>query len=365
MLHKCGPSCWKYASEDNPRVCRHQVHHFVDLIPEEGTDNKKKRIRREGRELVNVEYIIEEYAGGQRGRLKQLQEHPGETTTNYAGAVCMRCNLDNQTLCRFPATSIFDAGPFSTLGRRPLWGTMEQEIPPGATTSLVLPVDESVPIWSVSVMADEQKHQESVMSSPVLPMAKDVEMSISEDGGEYCRSKYKQLGEGSALKSTQEPDQGVESKGDALAVDDDEKIIEEITRETDLLFQDAHNAGYYINEYTTKVQALGHKLLQGLRKAAERRRDEKAAEEWAAPSKAVTSGGHLKEQKKDAAANFYKLVHLVNRLQVKSGAEMAFPILFGHMSFTTHRTWEMNMRYPTFLIWASWEKHHGRSLQEF
>ena len=32
-----------------------------------------------------------------------------------------------------------------------------------------------------------------------------------------------------------------------------------------------------------------------------------------------------------------KLVHLMNSLQVKSGSELVFPMLFDHMSFATHR----------------------------
>jgi hypothetical protein len=240
---------------------------------------------------------------------------------------------------------------------------MEQDIPPGTTTSLVLPVDECVPIWSLSVMADAPKDQESAVSSAVLPSAVDVEMPglhlaprVTEESTSTLRAnpeKHERLGEGRS------GEKGLESKDDVSVMDEDDKIFEEIARETDLLFQDAHNAGYYINEYTTKVEALGNKLLQGLRKVTEKRRDEQATEECSAASKELTAS---EKRKKDAAANFYKLVHLVNRLQVKSGSEMAFPILFGHMSFTTHRTWEMNMRYPTYKMWASWERQHGKTV---
>ena len=58
-----------------------------------------------------------------------------------------------------------------------------------------------------------------------------------------------------------------------------------------------------------------------------------------------------------------KMVHLIARLQVKSGAEMAFPVIFGHMSFSTHRTWEVNVRRPVAMLWKSWEASHGKSLQ--
>ena len=47
------------------------------------------------------------------------------------------------------------------------------------------------------------------------------------------------------------------------------ELTAEIDRETQCLFQDAHNDGFYVNEYTAKVNVLGYKLLQGLRRAAE------------------------------------------------------------------------------------------------
>ena len=53
-----------------------------------------------------------------------------------------------------------------------------------------------------------------------------------------------------------------------------EQLKREIERETRALFQDTHNTGFYINEYTTKVNVLGDKLLQGLRKAAEKQQDQ-------------------------------------------------------------------------------------------
>ena len=30
--------------------------------------------------------------------------------------------------------------------------------------------------------------------------------------------------------------------------------------------------------------------------------------------------------------------------QVKSGSELVFPMLFDHMSFATHRCWEINLK---------------------
>ena len=137
---------------------------------------------------------------------------------------------------------------------------------------------------------------------------------------------------------------------------DVEEFTQEVERETRALFQDAHNVGYYINEYTTKVAVLGDKLLQGLRRAAEKQQDQMEATVLEQEAKKVTKA-------QQALKTIRKMVHLIARLQVKSGAEMAFPILFGHMSFSTHRTWEVNVRRPVALIWKSWETTNGKSLQ--
>ena len=58
-----------------------------------------------------------------------------------------------------------------------------------------------------------------------------------------------------------------------------------------------------------------------------------------------------------------QLVYLMSSLQVKSGSELAFPMLFDHMSFSTHRTWEMNMKVPYAKALSSWERHFNGSLK--
>ncbi|MCV6575455.1 MAG: hypothetical protein OIF58_06940, partial [Cohaesibacter sp.] len=49
-----------------------------------------------------------------------------------------------------------------------------------------------------------------------------------------------------------------------------ENLLQEVEQATQGGFQDAHNQGYYINEYTTKVNALGDKLMQGLKRIAQK-----------------------------------------------------------------------------------------------
>ena len=134
---------------------------------------------------------------------------------------------------------------------------------------------------------------------------------------------------------------------------DVDEFTQEVERETRALFQDAHNAGFYINEYTTKVAVLGDKLLQGLRKAAEKQQDHMEATALEQEAKKVSKA-------QQALKMLRKMVHLIARLQVKSGAAMASPILFGHMSLSKHRKWEVNVRRPVALIWKSWEATNGK-----
>ena len=48
------------------------------------------------------------------------------------------------------------------------------------------------------------------------------------------------------------------------------------------------------------------------------------------------------------------------RASWKSGCELAFPILFGHLSFTTHRCWTVYMRKSIFLAAEAWRQHYGQ-----
>ena len=46
----------------------------------------------------------------------------------------------------------------------------------------------------------------------------------------------------------------------------------------------------------------------------------------------------------------------MNTLHSKSGSELAFPMLYDHMSFSTHRCWQMNIKTAYAKSLSSWEK---------
>ena len=139
-----------------------------------------------------------------------------------------------------------------------------------------------------------------------------------------------------------------------------EKLYKEIEAECLHAFQDAHNTGFYVNEYTTKVHALGDKLFEGLRRASQKVLDKETAQD---AQDAEASTARAKERARIKSL-LMKMVNLMNSMQVKSGSELIFPMLFDHMSFSTHRTWEMNMKRPWAKALTSWEKTHKRILKE-
>ena len=49
-----------------------------------------------------------------------------------------------------------------------------------------------------------------------------------------------------------------------------------------------------------------------------------------------------------------------HRASWKSGSEMVFPTLFGHLAFTTHRCWTVFMRKAIYLAAESWRQAYGQ-----
>ena len=60
-------------------------------------------------------------------------------------------------------------------------------------------------------------------------------------------------------------------------IDTCEALLKELESECLSAFQDAHNTGFYINEYTATANALGDNILEGLRSASEHIVREEAA----------------------------------------------------------------------------------------
>ena len=59
---------------------------------------------------------------------------------------------------------------------------------------------------------------------------------------------------------------GTQDESISLALDKLDALMRELQSEVQGAFQDAHNTGFYINEYTTKVHSLGDKLFEGMQR---------------------------------------------------------------------------------------------------
>ena len=47
----------------------------------------------------------------------------------------------------------------------------------------------------------------------------------------------------------------------------------------------------------------------------------------------------------------------------KSGSEMLFPILFGHLTFASHRCWTVFIKKGVFLAAEAWRRAHGQAVR--
>ena len=311
MIHICGPSCWKYNS-NGVRICRHHCYHITVLEPDpesEAPAEKPMKLRRDGKPLNNQLYIQEDGTRGRRGRLVAIVVHPNETTTNYGAANSLRCNFDCQSMLYLPPQSVLALNAVPNIGPQPQFQHMERK---GDTSQGQ--VGDLEPKWLLVPLEDETG---ALRSSNQLNHADELESYLR-----MC-----------------------------------EKLWTEIEAECLHAFQDAHNTGFYVNEYTTKVHALGDKLFEGLRRASRKVLDKETAED------AEESTAKTKERAR-IKSMLMKMVNLMNSMQIKSGSELVFPMLFDHMSFSTHRTWEMNMKRPWAKALTSWEKQYKAILKE-
>ena len=141
----------------------------------------------------------------------------------------------------------------------------------------------------------------------------------------------------------------------AMDLDKMQQLMGELESELQGAFQDAHNTGFYINEYTTKVNVLGDKLFEGMQRIVNKITTQEASSDASTTTR--------QRNKARTHAILKKLVFLLNTMQVKSGSELVFPILFDHMSFSTHRCWETNLRLPFAKVLSAWQTEFKGSLK--
>jgi len=131
------------------------------------------------------------------------------------------------------------------------------------------------------------------------------------------------------------------------------------------MFVDAHNAGYYINSYTTKVNPtmdnVMRQIMEGVRTLQASSQVEPAPDAKTETTNSETATNRRQEAFRAALRTLNRLDTSMRRASWKSGCEMLFPIMFGHMSFQTHRCWCVFIRRATWLAAESWRRFYGQT----
>ena len=325
-IHLCSPSCYKYHSKGTSHICRHQFYHVVNFATwDDNPENQKEaRFRRRGKPLRACVAIIRETTYGMAGRLFTYQLHPWECSTNYAAMVAMRCNLDVQDLRRAV--------------RPDIWMASEDQEPEPITdyASMHGAYPQRVKNFSLGTQENWGWMQH---------------LATTTDASEhfFVDQDWKQI-----FKELLE----VKETPDSYGLDEiKENIFKACRKAAHDAFVDNHNTGYYINAYTTKLNPTTDNLLKNFLESIRRLRCE-----WDKFWEAKKSEDHPST----GADHYRRTVQVLSRFEStwrrsswKSGCEMAFPILFGHLSFTTHRCWTVYMRKAIYLAAESWRMHYG------
>jgi len=334
-VHLCSPSCWKYHSSKLTQICRHGFYHVVILTDWNGTVLKR---RRQGKHLYGCLAICRDTRFGMAGRIITFQTHPYECPTNYAAIVAMRCNIDVQDLRRVPP---------------PKFWMLPEELEPEVISS------------------EEERHVHYPQRLSEFSLGSQNEwgwmkhLATTSESRAWTGSNmewpsiFQRLSEGleDALPSPA-----------TLASDDVDGIRKACTAAAMDMFVDAHNAGYYINSYTTKVNATMDTVLRNLMEGIRNLHTT-----WQDKIRESANSQATDPQISKRQESFRKAMQTLNRLDTsfrraswKSGCEMLFPILFGHMSFQTHRCWCVFVRRAIWLSAESWRRFYGQmaSLEE-
>jgi hypothetical protein len=125
-------------------------------------------------------------------------------------------------------------------------------------------------------------------------------------------------------------------------------------------YSDGINTGFYINSYTTKHCPTMDGVLDEMRTGLERLQEQREAAQEAATAAGLTRARSKFGQVLDVLK---RLSALYRRCYWKSGAEMLFPILFGHMTFASHRCWTVFVKKGIFLAAEAWRSQYGRAVR--
>ncbi|CAK0817607.1 unnamed protein product, partial [Prorocentrum cordatum] len=336
-IHVCSPSCYKYYSDKTrgSQICRHNFYNLVTLRTwPEGGDSQECRLRTRGKALRGCIGIFRETDYGMAGRIVTFQLHPGETSTKYAAVVSARCNVDVQDMRRvLPPRLWMDASELEPPANEEDRKSYNHGLYPQRCAD-----------FSVGAREDWGWFQHLNTTS-----AEKWDLVVVTDWHEIFRE----------LANRDSP---AVDGGDTARAD----LQRDLERHALATFVDAHNASYYVNSYTTKVNPSMDdvlcKLLDGVRRLKSQWDDRGAQAAGGAGDEAQsTAAGKRKEDFKRTLQVLARFETCLRRASWKSGSEMVFPMLFGHLSFMTHRCWKVFMRKSIYLAAESWRRRYGQA----
>ena len=349
-VHVCSNSCFKYHSKGKLHICRHNFFHVAVLCGEEA--EQLAHVRRPGKALRGCIGIFRETKYGMAGRVITFQMHPGECPTNYAGLVAMRCNVDVQDLRRvLPPELWMDPSELEP-------DADDAEYAHGAYPQRFRDISAGPQEnwgWFSHLGTTEHYAHTAVAFTDWHKWFKELE---SQPGDESGRPLGPQTPSDDAAGGA--PQEDASSEADDEAAADGDPLSKAGGRAALAMFVDAHNTGYYINSYTTKLNPTMDTVLEKLLAGVTRLK-----EEWREADAAAQDGDGTGAKKK---AGFGRTMQLIARFETsfrraswKSGSEMIFPMLFGHLSFTTHRCWTVYVRKAMWLAGEAWRQAYGQS----
>ena len=156
-----------------------------------------------------------------------------------------------------------------------------------------------------------------------------------------------------------------------------DELVQELQGSATAAFSDGVNTGFYINSYTTKQCPSMDGVLEEMRKGLERLqhtreveqdRIKKELEQQGADAEKYLTTAERKALK--GRSPFAQTMDVLKRLSAsyrrcywKSGSEMLFPILFGHLTFASHRCWTVFIKKAVFLASEAWRTEYGTAVR--
>ncbi|CAK0850189.1 unnamed protein product, partial [Prorocentrum cordatum] len=321
-IHVCSPSCYKCHSDKTrgSQICRHSFYNLVTLCTwTEGEDSRECRLRTRGKALRGCIGIFRETDYGVAGRIVTFQLHPGETSTKYAALVSARCNVDVQDMRRvLPPRLWMDASELEPPANEEDRKSYNHGLYPQRYAD-----------FSVGAREDWGWFQH-LNTTP----AEKWDLVVVTDWHGICRE----------LANRGSP---AVHGGDAARAD----LQRDLERHALATF--VVNPG---------MDDALRKLLDGVRRLKSQRGDREAQAAGDAGDEAQsTAAGKRKDDFKRTLQVLARFETCFRRASWKSGSEMVFPMLFGHLSFMTHRCWKVFMRKSIYLAAESWRRRYGQA----